>query len=130
METLKSKDKTAPNTLYSILDIQLQQIEPRALMERIYHFYQPIAGRQGVKISMDVPQESVNILIDERRMLQVLKNLVDNALSYTAAKGENKLSVEAGEQVKLKGSDNGAGIDAKDLPYVFDRFFQGNKARG
>jgi signal transduction histidine kinase len=80
METLKSKDKTTPNTHWSILDIQLQPVEPRTLKERIYHSYQPIADRLGVKLSMDVPQESVNILIDEGRMLQVLKNLVDNAL--------------------------------------------------
>ena len=112
------------------LDIQLQPVEPRALMERIYHSYQPIADRQGVKLSLELPEGSPNILIDEGRMLQVLKNLVDNALRYTSGKGEIKLGVEVGEQVNLKVSDNEAGIDAEDLPYVFDRFFQANKARG
>ena len=83
-----------------------------------------------MKLSLELPEGSPNILIDEGRMLQVLKNLVDNALRYTSGKGEIKLGVEVGEQVNLKVSDNEAGIDAEDLPYVFDRFFQANKARG
>lgn len=63
-------------------------------------------------------------------MLQVLKNLLDNALRYTPAGGWVRLSAAAGERVELRVSDSGAGIDAEDLPYVFDRFYRADKARG
>ena len=64
-------------------------------------------------------------------MVQVLKNLVENALRYTPQGGEIRLSAaEEGGRVQLAVSDNGAGIDPEDLPYVFDRFFRADKARG
>ena len=62
-------------------------------------------------------------------MIQVLKNLVENAVRYTPKGGTIKLSVEASKQVKLRVSDSGSGIDAEDLPYVFDRFYRADKAR-
>ena len=63
-------------------------------------------------------------------MLQVLKNLVENALRYTPEGGRIILSALAAEQVQLRVIDNGTGIEAEDLPYVFDRFFRADKARG
>ena len=36
----------------------------------------------------------------------------------------------AGDRVQLRASDSGSGIDAEDLPYVFDRFYRADKARG
>ncbi len=112
------------------LDIQLQPVQPASLLDRIYHSFQPIAAQHGVNLTLDGPDSSPSILVDEGRMLQVLKNLVDNALRYTSESGEIKLSVAAGERVQLKVSDNGQGIDTEDLPFVFERFFQADKARG
>lgn len=113
------------------LDIQLQPVQPAALLERIYHAYQPIAAQQSVQIALDVREGIPTIQVDEGRMLQVLKNLVDNALRYTPRGGKITLgaSVEEG-QVQLRVSDSGSGIDPEDLPYVFDRFYRADKSRG
>jgi len=112
------------------LDIQAQPVQPAELLERIYHAYQPIASRQGVELVLEAPGTAPAILVDEGRMLQVLKNLVDNALRYTPEKGKITLSAVAGERVKLRVCDTGAGIAAEDLPYVFDRFYRADRARG
>ncbi len=112
------------------LDIQLQPVQPSILLERIYHSYQPIAARQGVKLTLSLPENPNSILVDEGRMLQVMKNLVDNALRYTPENGEIKLDVAVGDRIQLRVIDNGSGIDAEDLPFVFDRFFQTDKALG
>ncbi len=121
------------------LDIQLQAIEPAALLERVYHAYQPIAARQGVELRLDVAEGLPPIAVDEGRMVQVLKNLVENALRYTPEKGWIRLSAAADSapgmnaaapRVQLAVSDSGSGIEADDLPYVFDRFFRADKARG
>lgn len=112
------------------LEIQFQPLQPSALMERIYRAYQPIAARQGVELELEAAESTPSILVDEGRMVQVLKNLVDNALRYTRKGDCIKLSVAAGSRIQLKVSDNGAGIDGEDLPYVFDRFYQADKARG
>ncbi len=112
------------------LDIQLQPVQPEALLERIFHAYQPIATRQGVGLVLDVPEPLPHILVDDGRTLQILKNLVDNALRYTPQGGLITLGASAEGQVQLRVSDSGSGIDAEDLPYVFDRFYRADKARG
>jgi signal transduction histidine kinase len=112
------------------LDMQLQSVQPALLLERIYHTYQPIAAHQNVELVLDVPASLPSILVDEGRMLQVLKNLVDNALRYTPEGGRITLSTSGDEQVQLCVTDTGSGIDAEDLPFVFDRFYRADKARG
>lgn len=62
-------------------------------------------------------------------MLQVLKNLIENALRYTSHNGMIRLYVVEDSLVRLIVEDNGSGIEAEDLPYVFDRFYRADKAR-
>lgn len=67
---------------------------------------------------------------DIGRLDQVLSNLVANALRYTPAGGSIELSASPTvEGVRLTVSDTGAGIAAADLPFVFDRFWRGDRAR-
>ncbi|NPV55069.1 MAG: HAMP domain-containing protein [Anaerolineae bacterium] len=112
------------------LEIQLYRTDPMALMKRVHDVYQPIAAQRGVTLVLDASEGKTAILVDEGRMLQVLKNLVENALRYTPQGGTIRLSVAAGKQVALRVSDSGSGIDPEDLPYVFDRFYRADGARG
>ncbi len=112
------------------LNIQLQAARPAVLLERLSASYQPIAARQGVALLVVGADSVPSIMVDEGRLLQVLKNLVDNALRYTPNGGTITLSAVAGERIQLRVQDSGSGIDAEDLPYVFDRFYQADKARG
>ncbi len=112
------------------LDFQLQRINPVSLLQSVVQTYQPIAARQGVTLSLIPAADVPDILVDEGRMIQVLKNLVENALRYTGKEGEIKLSVINDGRTRLKVTDNGMGISAEDLPYVFDRFYKAEKARG
>jgi len=82
-------------------------------------------------LGLNVHEPARDILGDEGRMLQVLKNLVENALRYTPKGGKITLGMSViDEQIQLRVSDNGSGIDSEDLPYVFDRFYRADKARG
>lgn len=76
----------------------------------------------------DFPANFPVILGDENRLEQVFSNLVSNALKY-APSGEIKVSgTVRPEQVILCISDEGPGIEAKDLPHIFDRFYRSTKA--
>jgi signal transduction histidine kinase len=80
------------------------------------------------KIVSDFPEKFPVILGDETRLEQVLANLVSNAMKY-ASKGEIKISGSVRpEQVIICVSDEGPGIEAKDLPHIFDRFYRSTKA--
>jgi K+-sensing histidine kinase KdpD len=80
------------------------------------------------KIITDFPESFPVILADETRIEQVIANLVSNSFKY-APKGEIKISGQVRpEQVIVCVSDEGPGIEAKDLPYIFDRFYRSTKA--
>ncbi len=79
-------------------------------------------------IVTDFPEKFPIVLADETRVEQVIVNLVSNSLKY-ALKGEIKISGQARpEQVIVCVSDEGPGIEAKDLPHIFDRFYRSSKA--
>jgi K+-sensing histidine kinase KdpD len=79
-------------------------------------------------IVTDFPEKFPIIVADETRLEQVIVNLVSNALKY-APKGEIKISGTVhSEQVVICVSDQGPGIEAKDLPHIFDRFYRSTKA--
>jgi signal transduction histidine kinase len=90
------------------------------------------AAEAGVALEVrpGAPLEQLEVEVDPDRMGQVLNNLVANALRYTPEGGKIELSAERTEGgVRLGVQDNGAGIPADDLPYVFDRFWRGDRAR-
>ena len=79
-------------------------------------------------IVTDFPEKFPVIVADETRIEQVIVNLVSNALKY-APKGEIRISGSVHpEQVVICVSDEGPGIEAKDLPHIFDRFYRSTKA--
>jgi K+-sensing histidine kinase KdpD len=79
-------------------------------------------------IVADFPERFPIVLADETRVEQVVINLVSNALKY-APKGEIKISGTVHpEQVVVCVSDQGPGIEAKDLPHIFDRFYRSTNA--
>ena len=68
--------------------------------------------------------------VDPDRMGQVLNNLVANALRHTPSGGLIHLKAAAiADGVRLIVQDSGSGISAADLPYIFDRFWHGDRAR-
>ena len=88
-----------------------------------------LADEKGVAVHCDAP-EPVNVSGDSVRLKQVIVNLLDNAIKYSASGGEVFLRVHsAGREAVLEVTDRGAGIPAEALPHVFDRFFRADMVR-
>lgn len=90
------------------------------------------AEEARVELRIDIHKEGggLDLNADPDRMDQVLSNLVANALRYTPAGGRITLGAEAvSGGIRLSVEDTGAGISQEDLPYVFDRFWRGDRAR-
>jgi signal transduction histidine kinase len=84
------------------------------------------ADRAGVSLVFEVPAEPVMLRFDRERIVQLLSNLVGNALKFTPRGGEVVVElVDRDGEVVVEVRDSGPGIPEEDLPLVFDRFFRG-----
>jgi CheY-like chemotaxis protein len=79
----------------------------------------------GHELVLAVPQEPLWLNADPLRLAQVVGNLLNNATKFTQNGGCIRLTVALrGEEAEIRVRDNGAGISADQLPFVFDMFMQ------
>jgi len=112
-------------------DLQLQHAAPGELIRQAVAAAQPQAQRRGVRLHSDVIGRQEAVLVDIDRMGEALHNLLDNAICHTAPGGDVTVTTKVdGGWVELVVADDGEGIDAADLPHVFERFYRADAARG
>jgi signal transduction histidine kinase len=89
-----------------------------------------LAARREVRLVGRVDPGVDPVSMDARLIGRVLANLVSNALRHTPAGGLVQVrAVKHSDQVRVEIQDSGEGIDPRDLPHVFERFYRGEKSR-
>jgi signal transduction histidine kinase len=85
----------------------------------------------GDKVTLKLTNvDQVLIIGDRDRLKQVLINLISNAIQYTPRGGEVALNMgKTSEQAWFSVKDTGPGIPKDDIPFIFDRFYRGEKSR-
>lgn len=112
------------------LALHPQKLSPESLLDQAAALFQHHAERQSVSIKVDAMPDLPEIEVDEARMMQVLDNLISNALRYTPVNGQIILGASLiDNRVELTVHDNGSGIDTAELPFIFDRFHRVDKSR-
>jgi signal transduction histidine kinase len=98
----------------------------RARCERLA----PLAGRKGVALSVHGGAAGMFVAGDADRLAQVLDNLLDNAIRFAPDRSTVTLRLEcAGELTQCTVQDDGPGIPAEHLPFIFERFYRVDAAR-
>lgn len=114
------------------LRLDLGQIDAGEVLRYVVAEFEPLAARKGISIGCCVRGDLPLVRADRLRVVQVLSNLIGNALKFTEAGGTVEISAQPADgAVLFRVADTGSGIAPADLPHVFDAFWQaGKKERG
>jgi signal transduction histidine kinase len=114
--------------------LDLRPDDLRSAVESAVEQAEALAVRRGISLSAHLPAEPVRIRHDPQRIAQVVGNLIGNALKFTPRGGAVDVEVAPFlDGARIRVTDTGVGIDASELPRIFDRFYRGslaNEARG
>jgi len=109
--------------------LDLEEVDLATLITGVVESVIPSAASQQVEVSVRGMPPAV-VRADRRRLEQVFFNLLGNALKFTSSGGRIVIEATGADGiVEVRVSDNGAGIAPEFLPYVFDRFRQGDPSR-
>jgi two-component system, OmpR family, phosphate regulon sensor histidine kinase PhoR len=158
VETLKSSAKDDPvarSRFLDIIDKQAQRLENlvndllilssieskevkmnivaeplNKIIHSVLALHKKFIDEKGHHLTVDIPSDLPNVLVDRQRMEQVFLNLLDNAVKFTPPGG--KINIKARWEkpyVCVEVNDNGVGIPSEHLSRVFERFYRVDRAR-
>jgi PAS domain S-box-containing protein len=112
------------------LSIERTRVPAGKVLSDLVEAQKPLAASRSLELRLEVVPDPGEVFADRDRLLQVLENLVGNAVKFTKSGGH--VSVGAAPrngELLFWVEDSGAGIASDDLPHLFDRFWQARNAR-
>jgi histidine kinase len=110
------------------LDLQPMDIAP--MLQTIVKRFSPQLEARRISLHLNLPADIPRILADGDRALQVLTNLVTNAIQHSPVDGQVLVSASrVDDEVQFSVRDHGIGIPSEHLAHIFDRFYRVDKSR-
>jgi signal transduction histidine kinase len=107
------------------MDLAEHAFEP--IVTQAVELLQPLADQKGIRLAASMGRTGTT-LCDRDRMLQVLSNLIGNAIKFTPAGGRVDVDVTGNtDAIVVCVRDTGPGIAPDDLPRLFQKYWQGNR---
>jgi signal transduction histidine kinase len=107
------------------LVLRMQPTELAAAVDVAIETARPLIDAKRHVLSVNLPHEPVRFTADPLRVAQILSNLLTNAAKYTDPEGHIRLSASCdADQLLIRVADSGVGIDAENLPGIFEMFSQ------
>ncbi|HEX8789880.1 MAG TPA: HAMP domain-containing sensor histidine kinase [Polyangiaceae bacterium] len=113
------------------LGIARRDEDARTLVHESIEVAEPRAREKTVTLDMSMPEELLEVSCDRCRILQVLGNLVGNAIHFTPPGGKISITVaETAGMVRFEVADTGPGVTNADMPHLFERHWKGRASHG
>jgi PAS domain S-box-containing protein len=110
---------------HGTIELRRERVELAAIVRQAVEAVQPLLVSMDHELTITAPAQPVHVSADPARLIQVLGNLLHNACKFTERGGRIRLTVESdGDQAVVRVEDNGMGIAAEHLAYVFGMFTQ------
>lgn len=110
--------------------LNVESVEINPYVNRIIRKFHGLAKEKGIELSVQLDSEERDFRFDPDRIEQVLTNLIDNAIRHVPDSAAVVISGRTDEKgLYLEVSDQGPGIPEEDLPFLFERFYKGDKSR-
>ncbi len=112
------------------LELHPTTIRPAVFLRGIMRDWEKKFAAKKLQTELEADDDLPVLRADEARLQEVIYNLLDNAVKYSPVGGRIALRARREEErLSVSVSDNGAGIPARDLPRIFERFYRADKAR-
>jgi signal transduction histidine kinase len=112
------------------LNMVRQKVSMEEIISKTVNLIQPSATAKEISLKVCVTENLPYVYADSERLGQILRNLLNNAITNTPPGGKVSVSAKAAsETVEVSVKDNGIGIASEHLPYVFERFYRADKSR-
>lgn len=112
-------------------NLQLSEINVRDFLEKVTRDWAKRLAAKNLRLESQVPDDFPVLRADERRLEEVVHNLLDNAVNYSHPNSRILIRGTAPDQeIVLSVSDQGVGIAPDDLSRIFERFYRADRARG
>ena len=112
------------------MELELSQVEIPDILRSAVSMHSEAASKAGIELGVQTEPEEITITADERRVRQVVFNLVSNAVKFTPSGGRVDISaLSENGRVEIAVADTGSGIAADDLDTIFEEFEQTSEGR-
>jgi two-component system phosphate regulon sensor histidine kinase PhoR len=111
--------------------LNLESFNLVKVVEEVIEYQEMQARQGGIKIGFDGSySKAIRVKADRKRVMEVIGNLVSNSIKYGREGGKTTIGfLDTGENILVDVTDNGIGIDEKNLPRIFERFYRVDKSR-
>ncbi len=101
------------------------------VVEEVMEDHEMHAKQRNIKVGFDGNySKSIKVIGDKKRLIEVINNLINNSIKYGRPGGKTTIGfMDTGEKILVDITDNGIGIDEKNLPRIFERFYRIDKSR-
>ncbi|MGE5790064.1 MAG: ATP-binding protein [Syntrophaceae bacterium] len=122
---------TISNTELGELPFSFESVALSGIAQSVLHMIQQKAGEKKIRIASAIPEDLPPIRADRDRLIQILINVLDNAVKFTAEGGTVSISAApaSGNEVVVKIADTGIGIPRDEIPRLGERFYRVDKTR-